>query len=255
MSYVLLVRFLFSLSDQKIKQPMFALVNIGFFIWLSLLIGRGLIDHEPTILKLGTWDNDAPIFTLGSEAIIRHIGLIGFYVLIVAVGFYLMRAFSKRQGILPWLAFFYPIAILIIIKYLHSFWNPLLDRFEWKDWVITATIIGLSYMAFRLSYLVLEVRNGTAQMPTLSEYLGFAFFLPTLVVGPINPFSTHQNSIQEISKTTIPVGRCLMRIIVGATKYLFLANLANQLSYSGIFLDGKPHAMIDLVVAVIFYYL
>lgn len=239
--YVVCARFSLSRSLPQNRSRLFAAGNIATFGWLSLLT------------NFDKW-RDVTILSLGTEAVVRHIGLIGFYVLLIAFGFYLLRAFARRGG-WSWMAFFYPIAILILIKYLHPIWNPLLDRLEWEDWVITATIIGLSYMAFRLSYLVLEVRNGTAEMPTLSEYLGFAFFLPTLVVGPINPFSIHQRSVQNADETAVPVGRCLLRITVGATKYLFLANLANQLSYTGIFLDGKPHAMIDLVAAVIFYYL
>jgi D-alanyl-lipoteichoic acid acyltransferase DltB (MBOAT superfamily) len=110
-------------------------------------------------------------------------------------------------------------------------------------------------MAFRLSYLVLQVRNDVVRMPTLSEYLGFAFFLPTMLVGPINPFSTHQESIDSIDRRPIDPGACLLRIIVGATKFFFLGSLANQLTYTGIFLDNKPHGLFDLAVAIIFYYL
>jgi D-alanyl-lipoteichoic acid acyltransferase DltB (MBOAT superfamily) len=240
--YVLCARFALSLSNPRLRAGHFAIVNIVGFVWLSLLA------------NYSEW-KDETILSLGYEVVVRHLSLIGFYVLAVAAGYFLMRAFAKREGWLPWLAFFYPITLLILFKYLRFSWNPLLDRLDWDDWIIAATIIGLSYMAFRLSYLVLEVRNGAVETPTLSEYLGFAFFLPTMVVGPINPYSTHQRSIEAISETSVPIGRCLLRILVGATKYLFLANLANQLSYSGIFLDGKPHALIDLGVAIVFYYL
>lgn len=239
--YVLCARFALSLSNPRLRAGHFAIVNIVGFVWLSLLA------------NYTEW-KDETILSLGYEAVIRHVSLIGLYVLVVTAGYFLVRAFAKREGWLPWLAFFYPITLLILFKYLRFSWDPLLDQFDWDDWVVAATIVGLSYMAFRLSYLVLEVRNGVVEMPTLSEYLGFAFFLPTMVVGPINPYSIHQRSIEAISETSIPIGRCLLRILVGAAKYLFLANLANQLSYSGIFLDGKPHALIDLGVAIVFYY-
>ncbi len=239
--YVLGVRFALSLTNRKLKLPLFTLVNIGAFIWVSLLT------------KYDEWENTT-IFSLGSEAVIRHIALVGFYMLAIAGGYFLMRALAKREGWLPWLAFFYPIILLILFKYLRGYWDPLLDRVNWDDWIIAATIIGLSYMAFRLSYLVLEVRNGVAAMPTLSEYLGFAFFLPTMLVGPINPYSTHQRSIETFNETNIPTGTALLRIIVGVTKYLFLANLANQLSYTGIFMEGKLHGLCDLAVAIVFYY-
>lgn len=239
--YIICSRFSLSRSTPQNRSRLFAIGNIVTFIWLSLLA------------HYTEWKDEA-ILSLGYEVVIRHISLIVFYVLVIALGYFLMRAFAKREGWLPWLAFFYPITFLIAFKYFRFTWDALLDRLDWDDWVIAATIIGVSYMAFRLSYLVLEVRNGAVKMPTLSEYLGFAFFLPTMVVGPINPYSTHQRSIKAIDETTIPIGRCVLRIVVGATKYLFLANLANQLSYRGILLDGKPHALIDLGVAIVFYY-
>lgn len=217
------------------------MVNIAGFVWLSLLA-----PYSP-------W-KDETILSLGYAAVWRHVSLIGLYGAIVAAGYFLLRRFAVEKGFLPWIAFFYPIGFLIVFKYLPFSWNPLLDRLGWDDWVVTATVIGLSYMAFRLSYLVLEVRNGTVEMPSLSDYLGFAFFLPTLVVGPINSFSVHRRSLDAAKENVVSAGRCLLRITVGATKYFFLANLVNRLTYNGIFLDGKPHAIIDLAAACIFYY-
>lgn len=240
--YVLCARLSLSLSAGRSGARLFAFGNIAAFVWLSLLTR-----YDPWL--------ETTILDLGSGAIARHIFLILCYVGLVAVGYGLTRAFAAREGALPWLAFFYPIVLLIAVRYFYRFWNSLIERLDWDSWVITAALVGLSYMAFRLSRLVLEVRNGTVEMPGLSEYLGFAFFLPTLLVGPINSFANHQNSVRSISETRVPVGRCLFRILIGATKFLYLANLANQLSYTGIFLDGKPHALIDLAVAVVFYFL
>jgi len=240
--YVLCARLSLSLSTGRSGARLFAFGNIAAFAWLSLLTR-----YDPWL--------ETTILDLGASAIARHIFLILCYVGLVAIGYGLMRAFAAREGGLPWLAFFYPIAILIAVRYLYGFWNSLIERLDWDSWVITAALVGLSYMAFRLSRLVLEVRNRTVEMPSLSEYLGFAFFLPTLLVGPINSYANHQNSVRSITETRVPVGRCLFRILIGATKFLYLANLANQLSYTGIFLDGKPHALIDLAVAVVFYFL
>jgi len=239
--YVLAARFALSFKGRNLRAALFALVNIVCFIWITLLTRY----HE--------WFS-ATILSLGAEAVVRHIALILSYVLAIAAGYFLMRALARREGFLPWIAFFYPILLLIAFKYLRPFWDPLLDRIDWDDWIIAATIVGLSYMAFRLSYLVLEVRNGTVEMPTLSEYLGFAFFLPTMLVGPINPYSTHRRSVEAFDETEIPVGRAFLRILVGFTKFFFLANLANQLSYQGIFLDGRPHTLFDLGTAMVFYY-
>jgi membrane protein involved in D-alanine export len=242
LGYVFFAQFALSLSNRKLRQSLFCAANLAGIIWVSLLT------------RYDEW-NAAPILSLGYEVIVRHILLIGGYILVVAAGFLITRKFAKRESWLPWLAFFYPIAVLVVFKYFYFFWNPLFNYLDWDEWVIAATVIGLSYMAFRLSYLVLEVRNGVVEMPNLPEYLGFAFFLPTILIGPISPYSMHQRSIESFDKESIPTGRCLLRIIIGATKFLFLANLANQLSYAGIFLDGKPHSFFDLGVAMVFYYL
>lgn len=242
LTYAVVSRYSLTRGAQKYRAKLFAAINILTFGCLGLLVN---FDKwlDITVLELGPWP------------IMRHFLLISSYVVLIVPGFYLMRYYAKRDNWLPWIAFFYPIFLLIIIKYLHFPTSFLLDRFDWDEWVITLTFVGLSYMAFRLSYLVIEVRNGAVSLPTLSEYLGFAFFVPTIVVGPINPFSTYQRSMDLIDVTSIPVGRSLIRILVGLTKYLFLANLANQLTYGGIFLDGKPHEIVDLVIAVIFYYI
>lgn len=238
--YVLCAKGSLSLSNNKLRLTLFSVVNIAAVVWLSLLSRPNGRDS---------------ILSMGGDAVTRHIFIIGIYVFVVAVGFLLLKLLVSRNGWLPWVAFFYPLSILIIFKYFYFLWDPLFGLLDWDSWIIAATIIGLSYMAFRLSYLVLEVRNGTAKMPVLSEYLGFAFFLPTMIVGPINPFSNHQQSLEEQREVVVDLKRCLFRILIGATKYLYLGNLANQLSYNGLFLDGKPHGIIDLVIAAVFYYL
>ncbi len=238
--YVLAARYSLLISNKRLGNPLFVLVNIGALVWMSLLS------------RYDTW-TEATIWSLGNVVVTRHLLLIGVYVLLIVVGYYLMRYFAATQAFV--LAAVYPILLLAGLRFFPDFWRLVLDKYNWETWSITAAIIGLSYMAFRLSYLVIEVRNGIVAMPTLSEYLGFAFFLPTLVVGPINRYSNHRSSIDAIGETNIPLERALLRIIIGATKFFFLANLANQLSYSGIFMDGKPHGLFDLGVAIVFYYL
>jgi D-alanyl-lipoteichoic acid acyltransferase DltB (MBOAT superfamily) len=115
-------------------------------------------------------------------------------------------------------------------------------------------MVGISYLAFRASHLVLEVRNGLVQRPSLCRYLSFCFFLPTVPVGPINPYSNFQRGFAE-NPPGISVGRSLMRILVGLVKFQFFGPICNRLTYSGLLLDSHPHPWIDLPVSILFYYL
>ncbi len=181
----------------------------------------------------------------------RAVVFLSAYLTLVGGHYLAMTLFSKREGWLPWLAFFSPIIALVLIKYLPFLWEPLLRSFELK----ADGFVGISYMSLRLSYLVLEVRNRVVEKPGFWQYVGFSFFVPTFVVGPINPYRVHERSFGRIDREVTPMGRSAMRIIVGVAKYQVLAPLFNQLSYSGLLLDSYPHPPSDLVVAAVSYYL
>ena len=177
----------------------------------------------------------------------------GIYVALI-VGLYLvLLGFAGRRGYWPWLAFFAPIAALIVLRYVPSSAYVALGHALGKSWRGVPQMIGISYLAFRCSRLVLEVRNGVVQKPNFLEYLNFAFFLPTMSVGPINTYANYRRGFME--RYEVPMGRAALRILVGAVKYEFLGNLCNQLTYSGLLLDDHPHPWMDLPVAMLFFYL
>jgi D-alanyl-lipoteichoic acid acyltransferase DltB (MBOAT superfamily) len=101
--------------------------------------------------------------------------------------------------------------------------------------------------------MVHEIRNEIVPMPGFSEYLSFAFFVPTLSIGPINPYSAFHNSLTKPDRSLTPIGRSWGRILIGMTKYIFLGNLANQLTYDGLLADGLPHHWVDFPIAVAGY--
>jgi D-alanyl-lipoteichoic acid acyltransferase DltB (MBOAT superfamily) len=183
-----------------------------------------------------------------------HPKLFALYLAILVVHHALVRRFAASKGSLPWLAFALPIAFLVTLKYLPVL-SPSSSLFGVAAPQLGLYFIGVSYMAFRLSQLVLEVRNGVAPMPDLATYLGFAFFIPTIAVGPISPYHLYWRSLVEPDSTATPPGRLATRIVIGATKYLFLAHLCNRLSYRGLLLDGHPHGALDLTVSAFAYYL
>jgi D-alanyl-lipoteichoic acid acyltransferase DltB (MBOAT superfamily) len=170
------------------------------------------------------------------------------YIALVMFQYVTFRAFVGKSGALPWLAFFTPILVLVLIRYVPA------GFYSGPHRPYGLFFIGISYLAFRSSYLVLEVRNGTVAAPGLWRYLGFCFFLPTMPVGPINTYSNHaQGFIAE--PPAIPKARAALRILVGLVKFKFLGTLCAQLNYSNLLFDDHYHHWIDLVVAVLFYYL
>ncbi len=161
------------------------------------------------------------------------------YLGIVCFQYLMLRAFADKKGWLPWLAFFTPIAALIVVRYtpVHAF-----------------ALVGISYLAFRTSRLVLEGRNGLVKKPKFCEYLNFSFFMPTMPVGPINTYANYRKGF-EAAPWDVPIGRGLMRILIGLVKYQFLGGLCSQLDYASLLLDDHPHPWMDLPVAMVFYYL
>jgi len=185
-----------------------------------------------------------------------------FYIVLVIGMYAIMRLClaSEKEGWKLWLAFLAPIMVLIVARYTPpSVYAGLIDWLRGdsvtdSNFLIAPCLVGISYLAFRCSYLVLEVRNGTVEKPGFWEYLGFAFFVPTMPVGPINTYSNYRRGFDVVPPTD-PAGRAALRILVGLVKYLFLGNIFNQLSYSGLLLDDHYHPWIDLPIAMAFYYL
>ncbi len=183
------------------------------------------------------------------------------YLALVICQYLALRWWGQQHGWLPWLAFLTPIASLVAVRYVPPglfapFSGTLQEKIQANpDFSFGPYFIGVSYLAFRTSYLVLEVRNGIVPRPNFWQYLGFAFFAPTLSVGPINRYSNHWRAFTPTDRPEIPAGRALLRVLVGAVKYRFLGAMLNQFTYGVLLLDGHPHHWVDLPIAVVAYYL
>jgi len=196
-------------------------------------------------------------FIHGQDSRYAHIFLV--YGFLVLVQFATLRLFADKKGWQPWIAFSTPILALIVIRYAPPAFflglNSSLRRtlLENPAFSYAPYFIGLSYLAFRTSHLVLEVRNGMVKKPGLWEYIGFCFFVPTMPVGPINPYSNFRRAFAS-APPAIPAGRAALRILIGVVKYKFLGSIFNELTYSSLLLDGHYHHGIDLPVAMLFFY-
>jgi len=170
------------------------------------------------------------------------------YVALAVVQYATLRLFGQKKGWLPWLAFFTPILALVLVRYVPPSYYGLSSSSSGP------LLIGISYMAFRTSLLVLELRNGAVPFPGFFHYIGYCFFAPTMPVGPINPYSNYQRAFAA-EAPEMPAGRCGLRILVGYVKYKLIGNVCFQLAYPNLFFDDHYHPWIDLPVATVFYYL
>ena len=184
---------------------------------------------------------------------LRIVGaLCALYLGLVTAYYFVLRRFGKRSTAAPLLL---PILALIVLKYTPVGWHDFSSTLgHLNHLLVVEFFLGISYMAFRLSSLSVELANGVVPFPTLSEYLSFAFFVPTLSVGPINPYSHFHRSLNHPDESLTPLPRSLSRMLVGAVKFVVLGNLFNQLSYSGLMLDAHPHPTVDLIIAAVAFY-
>jgi D-alanyl-lipoteichoic acid acyltransferase DltB (MBOAT superfamily) len=211
-----------------------------------LLVGRWLVwnpgpfrDFSFALLNLGAvfyfffWDAARP----AGAAV-----TMGLYVAIVLVQYAVFHFNSGGPGgAMARLAFFLPIAVLLIFRI-----QPVHSLFR---------LTGLSYLAFRTSYLVLEAQNGTVEKPGVWQYLGFAFFAPTLSVGPISPYALHRQGFAGARNPELPARRALLRVIIGLVKYRFLGSICEGLSYFPMLANGQVHHRVDVLIAAVAFYL
>jgi D-alanyl-lipoteichoic acid acyltransferase DltB (MBOAT superfamily) len=232
--YPVLAWILLKLAPSSIRIQFFTILNVAGLAAMCWLSGAS-----------GVRLKEASAYS--KVALLFFSAYFGFALLNYAV----LRQCRRGGTIWPTAASLLPIFLLAYVKYAPDSMSPFgavlatagVSRFA-------VFFVGISYLSFRLVHLVQEVRNSVVKMPTVWEYLCFAFFLPTLSVGPINPYSKFIASIGNTGPEIISAGRSWLRILIGFTKYIFLGSLVAQFTYAGLLRDGHPHAAIDLIVAV-----
>lgn len=110
---------------------------------------------------------------------------------------------------------------------------------------------GLSYMAFRLSYLSHEMHIGRVALPAFERYLGFVFFPPTFLIGPISPYKLFHESMEAAGGLVAPYSRCLGRILVGIIKCYLLAVMFKAVSFELYWQPFYYHHFLDFTVTAV----
>ncbi len=92
--------------------------------------------------------------------------------------------------------------------------------------------IGLSYYSFRQIHYAIEAYKKQLPNHTIIDYLNYLFFLPTILIGPINRFQPFFKDYNKRRWDSSLFSMGLERVLYGLVKITFIGNflLASRLS-------------------------
>ncbi len=84
--------------------------------------------------------------------------------------------------------------------------------------------LGLSYYSFRQIHYAIEAYKKQLPQHTLMDYLNYLFFLPTILIGPINRFQPFLKDYRRRRWDSTLFSQGLERILYGLAKIVILGN-------------------------------
>jgi D-alanyl-lipoteichoic acid acyltransferase DltB (MBOAT superfamily) len=164
--------------------------------------------------------------------------MMALYLAIIVAFWLLLFIFKRTPGYLFLVGFAPPIVLLVFSKT-----TGLLP------------LVGMSYMMFRCAHLEWELKQRKIEMMSLPDYLCHCFFMPTMLVGPISPYSFFQNSFNTKMVITRDYAlNCVLRMVKGAVKLIVIAGIFLQLSPENYLLDYRQHQVYEIVIAALGFY-
>lgn len=140
---------------------------------------------------------------------------------------------TKGNGVVYLAALAYPLLSLLLMK-VQSTWH----------------LIGFSYMAFRMAQAAFESKRDPGLGISFSSYAAFLFFPLTIPIGPISPYGYFSRGLANgVAPSLVSIARGLVRIVLGYVMLRFLATIAFQTSYGGMWQDGFRHGVGDVLIA------
>lgn len=194
------------------RLPLSTAMREWFYIFLSM-----------GAISLYTKENSLKVFAI--------------YAIALIINFFALK-YTPRYGWLSAWVKFLPIGYLVAYKIVVPY-----NGFA---------LLGVSYLCLRLLRFNVDYKNEIFGQPPLSRYLGFCFFYPSFIVGPINKFSEFDSQ----SKLDLDViYTSLFRIVVGLGKYFVLGLIISRLNFTNLWSDGRLHGGFDFLVSSIAYFL
>lgn len=191
--------------------------------------------------------------------------IVGLSLAVYLAGLWLVRpgleegAFFTPRRVLG-AGLFLCVLVLFLFKYLKlvvQTFNQLTDYFSWGASLPAVSIIvplGISFFTFEFIHYLVDLYKGKIRRETLSlsDFLAFAMFFPTLVCGPIKRYQQFQEQVREgggFEPDGVIEG--IRRIIMGLGKKFILADTASQ--FTGALSGPEAAGWWALVIAVYAY--
>lgn len=126
--------------------------------------------------------------------------------------FYLLHKSKFRESIKISISLFLLLLLIFSTKILFS-----ID----KNWIIP---LGMSYYSFRNIHYTLECYKGKIRDESMLFYLAYNFFLPVILIGPINRYPDFIKDWQRRRFNKDYFSSGLERVLFGTSKILILGN-------------------------------
>ncbi|MES2796206.1 MAG: MBOAT family O-acyltransferase [Bacteroidota bacterium] len=94
--------------------------------------------------------------------------------------------------------------------------------------------IGISYYSFKLIHYALEYYKGKTAKTSFTEYLAYFFYLPVILIGPINRFNSFVNEIGKKRLNTDYLSAGFERILYGISKIQIVASYLITIKLAGL---------------------
>lgn len=94
--------------------------------------------------------------------------------------------------------------------------------------------IGLSYYSFRQIHYAVESYKNQLPRHTFTDYINYLFFLPTILIGPINRFQPFLKDFNKRRWNDVLFSKGLERILYGFVKIVVIGNFLISHKMSGL---------------------
>jgi alginate O-acetyltransferase complex protein AlgI len=184
-------------------------------------------------------------------------GVAGAFCVLIFLWEALFSRLYRRRSVFCALGVMQAIIFLFIFKYWNFMTGLLLpamrDRLHWQGAFLP---IGISFFTFEFIHYAVERWRGRVEQGSVSEYLAFILFFPTMVAGPIKRFDDFLPKLRahpDPSRFALDWRVGITRILTGLAKKFAIADLLTAMT-SNLNLEGISGAPRSILLLWVFAY-